>query len=426
MTGAFARIRRQFNMPVGKFEGVQEAAAQIAGINYKMEAVRVLTASGVDTCSPSVVTAISKYHMTEWMRDSLNHAMDIHGGRGIQHGPRNYLVPGYQAIPVAITVEGANILTRSLMIFGQGSIRCHPYVFREMEAARTDDLDEFDHLLWSHIGFSVNRGARALTLGLTGARLAESPVHGPAAKYYRQLARMSAALAFTSDVTMAMLGGDLKRKERLSARLGDVLSNLYFASATLKFYKDEGEQAADLPHMQCVLEDCLAKIYVAFDDFYRNFPNRLVARVLRTFVFPLGRPYHGASDELGSVLADAMMEPGEFRDRMTNGTYISKDPQDVTGRMEVTLDLLAKVEPLYNKFAKAVSKREVDGFDVPTQLANCVETGILSKDEAKQVEEYDKLRYDSILTDAFDSEYLQHRGSADVEHEDLRQEARVA
>jgi hypothetical protein len=293
-----------------------------------------------------------------------------------------------------------------------------------MEAAREDNLDEFDHLLWSHVGFSVNRGARALTLGLTGARLAESPVHGPAAKYYRQLARMSAALAFTSDVAMAMLGGGLKRKERLSARLGDVLSNLYFASATLKFYKDEGEQAEDLPHMRWVLEDCLAKIYVAFDDFYRNFPNRLVAGVLRAFVFPLGRPYTGASDELGNQLAEAMMVPGAFRDRMTDGVYISNDPEDATGRMEVALNMLAKVEPLYVKFARAVSKGKVEGFDTATQLANCVETGILSKDEAKQVEEYDKLRYDSILTDAFDPDYLRHRGSA--EHEDQRQEARVA
>lgn len=426
MTGAFARIRRQFNLPVGKFEGVQEAAAQIAGINYKMEAARVLTASGVDATSPSVVTAMAKYHMTEWMRESINHAMDIHGGRGIQHGPRNYLVPGYQAIPVAITVEGANILTRSLMIFGQGSIRCHPYVFPEMEAAREDNLDEFDHLLWSHIGFSVNRGARALTLGLTGARLADSPVHGPAADYYRQLARMSAALAFTSDVTMAMLGGDLKRKERLSARLGDVLSNLYFASATLKYYKDQGEQAGDLPHMQWVLDDCLAKISVAFDEFFRNFPNRIVAGMLRVFVFPLGRPYTGASDDLGNQLAEAMMEPGEFRDRMTNGIFISKDPNDATGRMEVALDMLAKIEPLYDKFARAVSKGKVEGHDTPTQLANCVETGILSKDEAKQVEEYDKHRYDSILTDAFDPDYLQHRSSGGTEHEDKRQQARVA
>lgn len=424
MTGAFARIRRQFGLPVGKFEGVQEAAAQIAGINYKMEAARLLTASGVDTVSPSVVTAMAKYHMTEWMRESVNHAMDIHGGRGIQHGPRNYLVPGYQMIPVAITVEGANILTRSLMIFGQGAIRCHPYVFPEMEAAREDNLDEFDHLLWSHIGFSVNRGARALTLGLTGARLAGSPVAGPAARYYRDLTRMSAALAFTSDVTMGMLGGDLKRKERLSARLGDVLSNLYFASATLKYFKDEGERAEDVAHMQWVVEDCLAKINTAFDDFYRNFPNRFVAAVLRGVAFPLGRSYAGPSDELGSVLAEAMMEVGEFRDRMSSDMYISKAPEDAVGRMEVAMDMLAKVEPLYAKFDKAVSKGKVEGLDTETQLENCVEAGILSRDEAKQVAEYDKLRFEAILTDAFDNEYLTHRATA--EHEDHRDEARVA
>ncbi|MES1944393.1 acyl-CoA dehydrogenase [Salinisphaera sp. PC39] len=424
MTGAFGRLRRQFKTPVGKFEGVQEASARIAGLNYKMEAARLLTASGVDHCAPSVVTAMAKYHMTEWMREIVNHAMDIHGGRGIQHGPRNYLVAPYQSIPIAITVEGANILTRSLMIFGQGAIRCHPYVFPEMEAARNDDLKAFDRLLWSHVGYSVNRGARALTLGLTGARLAKAPVDGPAAPYFRELTRMSAALAFASDVTMGMLGGELKRKERLSARLGDVLSNLYFASATLKYFEDEGRQAADVPHMEWVLQDCLHNIDVAFDKFFRNFPNRVVGRFLRFMVFPTGRSYVEPSDKLASVIADAMLEPGAFRDRMTADAYFGKAADDVTGRMEVAFDTLVKVEPLYNKFAKAVAKGQAKGFTVAEQLASCVDAGILSREEAKQVEDFDALRYDAILTDSFTHEYLTDRAAGG--HEDVAQESRVA
>lgn len=424
MTGAFGRVRRQFKMPIGKFEGVQEASARIAGLNYKMEAARVLTASGVDTCAPSVVTAIAKYHMTEWMRQSVNDAMDIHGGRGVQQGPRNYLAPSYQAIPIAITVEGANILTRSLMIFGQGAIRCHPYVFPEMEAAREDDLKAFDKLLWGHVGYSVNRGARALTLGLTGSRLAGAPISGPTAPYFRELARMSAALAFVSDVTMGMLGGDLKRKERLSARLGDVLSQLYFASATLKYFIDEGQQDADLPHMQWVMDDSLREIADAFDGFFRNFPNRFVGKALRVMVFPLGRPYHGASDDLGGQLADAMLEPGAFRERMTADTYVGKSADDVTGRMEQAFQTLVKVEPLYNKFAKAVAKGQTRGLTVADQLAGCVEAGILSQAEADEVAAYDQLRYDAILTDAFEPDYLLNRQNGG--HQDKVQEARVA
>ncbi|MEX0871449.1 MAG: acyl-CoA dehydrogenase, partial [Aquisalimonadaceae bacterium] len=208
MTGAYARIRRQFKLPIGRFEGVQEAMGRIGGFAYMLEASRVLTASAGDMgVRPSVVSAIAKYHMTEMMRTSLNDAMDVHGGRGIMFGPRNYLGYGYQAIPVGITVEGANILTRNLMIFGQGAIRCHPYVFPEMEAARNNDLAAFDRLLFSHVGFSINRGVRALTHGLTAAAFADSPVDGPTGRYYRNLSRMSSALALVSDVAMGVLGG---------------------------------------------------------------------------------------------------------------------------------------------------------------------------------------------------------------------------
>ncbi|MDA3921428.1 MAG: acyl-CoA dehydrogenase [Salinisphaera sp.] len=424
MTGAWGRVRRQFKLPIGKFEGVQEATARISGLNYKMEAARVLTASGVDHCTPSVVTAMAKYHMTEWMRTIVNDAMDVHGGRGIQQGPRNYLSGCYQSVPIAITVEGANILTRSLMIFGQGAIRCHPFIFPEMEAAREDDLEEFDDLLWAHVGHSVNRAARAFTFGLTGAAFVKAPVSGVAAPYYQQLERFSSALAISADVTMGMLGGELKRKELLSARLGDVLSELYFGSATLKYFYDEGEKEEDVAHLHYVMLECLKNIETAFDGFFRNFPNRLIAGIMRFLVFPTGMAHKGASDKLINKLGDQIMEASAFRDRLSADIYLGSDGTSATGRMEKTFQKLVEVEPLYDTFFKAVAKGEVDGLTVDERLKSCVEKRLLTNAEAKQVKEYDDMRYDAILTDAFSKEYM--ADMANMKHEDHRLESRVA
>ncbi|KAB7627497.1 acyl-CoA dehydrogenase [Alkalilimnicola sp. S0819] len=407
MTGAYARIRRQFKLPIGKFEGVQEAMARIGGMTYRLEASRVLTASAGDLgVKPSVVSAIAKYHMTEMMRTTLNDAMDIHGGRAIIYGERNYLGYGYQAIPVGITVEGANILTRNLMIFGQGAIRCHPYVFPEMEAARRNDLTAFDKLLFSHIGYSVNRGTRSLLLGLTAGRLARAPASGPTAGYYRQLERMSSALAFVSDVAMGVLGGDLKRKERLSARLGDVLSHLYLASAVLKFHHQAGEPADERAYVAWAVEDSLYQIWRAFDEFFQNFPNRLIAGFLRALVFPLGRPYKPVRDRIGQQVAEAMMQSGGVRDRITAESYWGRDADDVTGRMERTFTLLEQVEPLYNRFNKAVAKGQVEGLEFEQRLEDALRQGLIKAEEAEQLREYEAARYDAIITDAFEPEQL--------------------
>ncbi|HEY1991280.1 MAG TPA: acyl-CoA dehydrogenase, partial [Gammaproteobacteria bacterium] len=252
VTGAYARVRKQFRVPIGKFEGVEEALARIGGLTYRMDAARRLTAGALDRGEkPSVLSAILKYHCTEGMRQVLGDAMDVHGGRGVMMGPRNYLARGYQAVPVSITVEGANILTRSMIIFGQGAIRAHPYLLKEMEAASSEDhakaTVEFDKALFAHIGFTISNAARSLWLGLTSALFTPAPVTGPTARYYRQLSRMSAAFTFTADVGLLMLGGEMKRKEKLSARYGDMLSHLYLASASLKQYEDQGRPEADLP-----------------------------------------------------------------------------------------------------------------------------------------------------------------------------------
>lgn len=407
MTGAYARIRRQFRLPIGKFEGVQEAMARIGGGTYTLEAARRLTASAGDLgVKPSVISAIAKYHMTERMRQVVNDAMDIHGGRSIIFGPRNYLGYAYQATPVAITVEGANILTRNLMIFGQGAIRCHPYVLPEMEAARDNDLDAFDRLLFRHVGYSVNRGIRAFTLGLTGARLAGSPVHGDTARYYRQLTRMSSALAFVADVAMGVLGGELKRKERLSARLGDVLSNLYLASAVLKYHYDAGRPENELDHVRWSVENCLHEASRAFDEFFDNFPNRPVAHALRFVVFPLGRPCKAPRDRLGSRLAEQMMTAGGVRDRVTQFMYLGQGGDDVTGRMEEAFRVLLEAEPAYDKLQKAVGRGQVQGYTFEERLTQAVDKGVVDTDEAQRVRDYEALRYDAILTDAFDKEEL--------------------
>ncbi|MFB4204772.1 Acyl-coenzyme A dehydrogenase [wastewater metagenome] len=408
-TGAYARIRRQFNLSVGQFEGVQEAMARIGGGTYTLEAARRLTASAGDMgVKPSVVSAIAKYHMTEWMRRIIDDAMDIHGGRGIIYGPRNYLGYAYQATPVAITVEGANILTRSMMIFGQGAIRCHPYVLEEMTAAQNDDLTSFDRALFGHIGYSLSRGTRALLLGLTGARLARAPEGGPLAGRYRALTRMSSALAFVSDVAMGVLGGELKRRESLSARLGDVLSQLYLASAVLKFHRDGGSDPDELDHVCWAVDHALAEMTRAFDEFLANFPNRGIARVLRWVVFPLGRPYRAPADALGRAVAERMMAPGGVRDRITNLVYIG-GPNDAVGRVEHTFGLLQEAEPHYVRFRKAVARGEVGGHTFDEQIANAVEAGVLDTDTAALVSDYERARADTVRTDAFPAEALTPR-----------------
>ena len=409
MTGAYARIRRQFKLPIGRFEGVQEAMARIGGYGYMLEASRVLTASAGDLgVKPSVVSAIAKYHMTEMMRQSVNDAMDIHAGRGIIYGPRNYLGYGYQAVPIGITVEGANILTRNLMIFGQGAIRCHPYVFPEMEAARDDDLVAFDRLFFSHLGYSINRGVRAFTLGLTGGRLATAPEAGSNARYYQALTRMSASLAFVSDVAMGVLGGELKRRERLSARLGDVLSHLYLASTVLKYHRDGGAQDSEQAHVDWAIQHSLAEINTAFDEFFANFPNRLVGRLLQLVVFPLGRSYRRPADAIGAKVATAMMAPGGVRDRVTTHAYWAADnPDDVTGRMEQAFDTLVAVEPVYDRFQKAVGRGEIVGLEFETRLEHARSAGLIDADEAQLLRRYEALRMDAIITDAFPRETLE-------------------
>lgn len=408
-TGAYARIRRQFNLPIGEFEGVQEALARIGGNTYVMDAARTMTAGAVDLGEkPAVLSGVVKYHVTERMRQCINDAMDVHGGKGICMGPKNYLGRGYQSVPISITVEGANILTRSMMIFGQGAIRCHPYVLEEMQATQDPDQDRaiarFDTLLFEHIGHALGNAAGSLLLGLTCGALVKTPGNDDTRGYYRQLSRLSAAFATLTDTSMLMLGGELKRRERLSARLGDVLSFIYLASATLKHYHDEGEPEEDLPLLRWGVEDLLAKIEQAMHEILLNFPDRCMGIALRVLIFPLGRRLKPPSDRTGGEVARRLMTPGASRDRLLAGCYRSSDPDDVTGLLNDTLDKVILADPIEHRLSKAIRSGELEHDSEADDLAVAAESGVLSPDEAQKVRDARLARRAVIEVDDFSQE----------------------
>lgn len=414
MTGAYSRIRKQFRVPIGRFEGVEEALTRIAGLTYRMDAMRRVTAAAIDMGNkPSVLSAILKYHATEGMRQVLNDAMDIHGGRGVILGPRNYLGRAYQGIPIAITVEGANILTRSMIIFGQGAIRCHPFLLRELEAAYDTDQARarinFDRALFSHIGFTISNAVRALVMGLTGSLFVSAPAAGPLTGYYRQFSRMSSAFTFLADVTLLILGGELKRKEKLSARFGDVLSHLYMGSTVLKTFEDSGRPAADLPMAEWALQDSLFEIQKAMEEILQNYPSRFLAPLLKFLVLPFGRPYKRPNDRLGRKVADILLEPSEARDRLTRGAFINRDPQDPIGRMEVAFEKVLASEPIEAKLVKALKAR-LDVNNLEDTLKRGVAEGVITEAEAQTVREGWQATFEAILTDEFTPEQYREFG----------------
>jgi alkylation response protein AidB-like acyl-CoA dehydrogenase len=407
LTGAYARLRTQFNLSIGNFEGVEEALARIAGHTYRLEATRLLTATAVDLHSrPSVVSAIAKYHMTEISRIIVQHAMDIHGGRGLIMGPSNYLAHGYVSTPIAITVEGANILTRNLIIFGQGAIRCHPFIFREMQAARNPDagqgLRDFDGYIFRHIGYGISNFVRTLSLSLTGARIVRRPVPGVTGRYYQQLTRMSSALALVADISMLLLGGALKRKERLSARLGDVLSELYLASAVLKYYEDQGRPAADLPYVHWNLQLALVNAQTALLAFFENLPQRPAAWLLRLVVFPFGPPFRQPDDQLEQTMVKSMLAPGELRDRVSAHTYIGKDDRDPAWKVENAFQQVHATRTTRKAIKAAVKEgRLQDSEDLQTLARAAIAAGVCSEVEADAFVQAEQARNRAIQVDDF-------------------------
>jgi len=417
-TGAYARVRSQFRTPIGRLEGVEEALGRIAANCYLMDATRVMTAGAVDAGEkPSVISAIAKYHMTERIREIVNDSMDIHGGKGICLGPNNYVGRGYQVIPVGITVEGANILTRSLIIFGQGAIRCHPYVLREMRAAKelqgAEASREFDDAFTSHFGHTIANGVRAFVHSLTGSRLAPVP-RGAAPemrRYYQRVGHLSAAFAFLADMAMLAMGGALKRKEKISARLGDVLSMMYLISATLKRYEDQGRQREDLPLIHWSVRDALWQAQQAIDSIYANFPVPSLRALLRWVVFPLGTPFRPAKDRHNHRCAKIVLEPGAARERLTAGMYVGRGESDVTGALEAAFLATIECEPIEKKLREAVKSGRLATRSGVDTAALAREHGFISDSELALWRRKETLRKHVIQVDDFPPDF----GRAEIE-----------
>jgi len=405
-TGAYSRIRRQFRLPIGKMEGVEESMAKLAGYAYSSDAAVSMSTGAVDLGEkPSVISAIIKYHLTEQMRDATIHAMDVLGGKGIMLGPNNYLGRGYQGAPIAITVEGANILTRNMIIYGQGAIRCHPFVLTELGACEIEDREEalnvFDKALMGHIGFTMSNLVRTKWLALTGARFTSVPYKDETAEFYRIASRFSASLALMSDISMAVFGGSLKRKERISARLGDLLSYLYLVSATLKRYNDEGRKKEDFALVQWSCQDHLYHCQRALADLINNMPSAPLRGVLKVLLFPFGRPVRKPTDKLEHKLAQLLQVPSETRNRLASYVYLTNEPLNLVGRQEQTLKDLLEVEPLFERVCKEKGVK-LPFFQLDKVAQMGLEAGILSQAEADKLAAVEQARLDVINVDDFD------------------------
>ena len=413
--GGYARVRSQFKMSIGRFEGIEEALTRIGAYTYMMDAVRKMTAGAVDLGEkPSVASAIAKYHVTERARQVVNDGMDIVGGKGICLGPSNFIGRAYQQIPIAITVEGANILTRSLILFGQGAIRCHPYVLKEMQAAHNPDaeqgLQQFDAALFGHIGFTISHGFGTMMKGLSGSHFVSVPsnVAPETKRYYQQLTRFSSAFAFLSDISMLVMGGELKRREKLSARLGDILSMMYLCSATLKRYESEGRQQADAPLMHWAIWDAMYKAQMAFDGVIDNFPNKFIGRLLFRIIFPLGRPYDVPSDKIGHQVAKLLIEPSATRDRLTAETYLPKVATEAIGAVELALAATIEAEPIEAKIRAAEKAGALENnpdANVRDLAHAAFAAGIVTADEYAVLKRRNELRDIVIHVDDFPHDF---------------------
>lgn len=410
-SGAYSRMRRQFNAPLADFGGIKQSLAKQGGHAYMINALRLLTVSMIDLGEkPAVASGISKYHATEVGKEIGNAAMDLHGGKGICMGPKNYLAQGYIESPIAITVEGANILTRSMIIFGQGSIRCHPYILAEMNAAQESDpeirLKKFDREIISHLGYLVSNFSRAFILSLTDGLFSKVPA-GPLKRYYQKFNRFSAILGFTADVCMISLGGALKRREKLSARLGDLLSYLYIGTAVLKFYADQGEHSEDESAVvRWICDDVLFKLQIAQDELLYNLPNRFLAGFLRVVTFPLGKRYRQPKDRLTNEVADLLAKPSILRDRLAEGLYLTPTDLNAVGQMHEFLADAIEVEPHYKTINKADRDGKIFGKSFRELVDAALEQGLITEAIHKQIHDVYEKRMQFINVDDFAPEFF--------------------
>lgn len=407
--GAYARVREQFKTPIGRFEGIQEALARIGGNTYTMDAARLMTLAALDAGhKPSVIAGIVKYNLTERARSVINDAIEVHGGAAICLGPRNPLGQLHSFPAVGVTVEGHNILTRNLMVFGQGAIRCHPYLLTELEAVRDADekagLKTFDKTLQAHLGFGVRNACRSLVLALTGGRLARAPVGaGSLAREYQRLERMAASFAIATDVLLLSYRGSLKRRERISGRMADVLSQLYLATAALKHFNDQGRPEADLPLVRWAVADALHKMQTAFDALLENVEPRPAAWLLKLLIFPLGRHFRRPSDTLEARVAGMLIADNESRERMAAGMYNPTDAGERLVMLETAMRKLNEAQPLHKVLRKAVKAGEVKGRNLEERLSSAVEAGVLKPEEAGALRGAAEAQLAAIQVDEFDA-----------------------
>jgi acyl-CoA dehydrogenase len=408
LSSAYGRIRKQFGLPVARMEGVEEALARQIESAYACEAARAVTAAMVSRGErPSVISALMKYQTTERMRRAVNDAFDIHGGRAICDGPGNYLQSAYQMVPVGITVEGANILTRTLITFAQGALRSHPYLYREIQAAQNSDgergLDAFDSAFGAHVAFSVSNACGAFFHNVTGALFAPAPEKSfDTAHWYRQLARCSRSFAFVADVTVASLGGSLKMKQKLSGRLADALSELYILACVLKRYEDDGRLLSDRTFVDLAAMNGLYRFQEALRGVVDNFPVAPARWAMRVVAFPLGNPYRPAPDYLGHRAVKLVLDAPEVRDRLTRYIYVSKDPDDPTGLLEVTLKKAVAAEEAEKKLERAIRAGTIRRYHGIDWIGEAMAQGIVTESEGQQLRELEALTARVIAVDHFD------------------------
>ncbi|GMG87067.1 acyl-CoA dehydrogenase [Biformimicrobium ophioploci] len=425
--GAYAKVREQFGRSISQFEGIQEALEPVAGFTYMMDAARLLTASMLDRgVRPSVPSALLKYRNTDLMRIIVNHTMDVVAGRGVITGPRNFIARAYQAVPIGITVEGANILTRSLMVFGQGAIRCHPYVLEEVEAAEQQDearaVEQFDRVFYRHAAHSVGNGIRAFVLALTRGHFSEAPRKGKIRSYYRQLNRFSAAFSLMTEVSLFSIGGGLKARQRLSGRMADCLVGLYYASAVIKQWHEEDYPEAHRPLvewslMRC-LNDCQNRMRRAID----NFPVAALRWPLKILIMPWGSGYlRKPDDKLGAKVARLIVDDSDVRDRITRGVYQSDDPNDALGRLLNAYTLANQTQAQREELHNAIRKRDPDELDGIAMLMGherealvdwAIDNKILDREDRAQMVEALTALYDVIRVDSFDAEGIRQKAAA--------------
>jgi acyl-CoA dehydrogenase len=414
VAGAHAAVREQFGLSIGKFEGIEEPLSRIAGYTYIMDAARNYTSGAVDSGEkPGVVSAIMKYNTTEMQRDLVNDGMDILAGNGISRGPNNLMALAYQSLPISITVEGANILTRTMMIFGQGAIRCHPYALKEIEALMEGDTKKFDEAFWSHVGHVVRNGFRAFGLSLTRGWLSSSPVSGPPARYYRKMAWASASFAFFADLAMGSLGGALKRKEKITGRFADILSWMYLGTAVLTRFEKEGRPSEQEPFLHWSMQYAFAQMQEAFEGLFENLKVPGLTWLLRAVVAPWSRVNTIGSmpgDDLGGAIAQAIQKTNGAREWLTEDLYVPEDAEEPLGELEKAFRLSREAYHVGQTIKDAVRDGQLPKKRPRQLLDSARDEGIITDEEYELVHRADEARERYVQVDEFDlDEYRQYR-----------------